>query len=153
MKKGKIKQIIGPVIDVEFEDYQPKLYEALKAGNLTLETEQLLGNNIVRTIAMGSTDGLQRDVDVIATGSAISVPVGQEILGRMFDVLGAPIDELGEVKTEEVQPIHKPSPDLTELDTEAGVLETGIKVIDLIAPVPRGGKVAVFGGAGVGKTV
>lgn len=153
MKNGKIKQIIGPVIDVEFKDYQPKLYEALKAGELILETEQLLGNNTVRTIAMGSTDGLQRDIQVFATGSPISVPVGKEILGRMFDVLGNPIDELGEVKTKNTQPIHKPAPELTELDTESGVLETGIKVIDLISPVPRGGKVAVFGGAGVGKTV
>ena len=150
---GEIIQIVGPIVDVLFKNYQPKLYEALLVGKLTLEVEQLLSTGRVRTIAMGSSDGLVRGMEALATKQPISVPVGKAALGRMFNVLGEPIDNKPKSKFERLAPIHKSAPTLTEQDTSQSILETGIKVIDLIAPVPRGGKVAVFGGAGVGKTV
>ncbi|HLD01442.1 MAG TPA: F0F1 ATP synthase subunit beta [Patescibacteria group bacterium] len=150
---GEIIQIVGPIVDVLFKNYQPKLYEALLVGKLTLEVEQLLSTGRVRTIAMGSSDGLVRGMEALATKQPISVPVGKAALGRMFNVLGEPIDNKPKPKFERLAPIHKSAPTLREQDTSQSILETGIKVIDLIAPVPRGGKVAVFGGAGVGKTV
>ena len=150
---GTIVQIIGPVVDVLFEDYQPAIYEALKVGNLTLEVQQLVAYGRVRTVAMGPTDGLVRGTAVAATGKPISVPVGKETLGRVFNVLGEPIDEQPAPKTTLFESIHKPAPGLVDQETKAQMLETGIKVIDLIAPFARGGKVAAFGGAGVGKTV
>lgn len=156
--KGKITQIISVVVDVEFDRYLPAIYEALevvKSGGdtLVLEVQSHLGEREVRTVAMGSTDGLKRGLKVLATGSPITVPIGPDTLGRMFNVLGQPIDNLGPVKTAKVSPIHKPAPALTAQATQRQVLETGIKVIDLIAPFAKGGKVAAFGGAGVGKTV
>lgn len=156
MKTGKIIEIIGAVVDVEFprEDI-PNIYDALKVKktDLILEVQQQLGDGVVRTIAMGSTDGVQRDLEVENTGKPISVPVGTATLGRIMDVLGTPIDEKGPIKTKERMPIHREAP--TFLDQSAGVelLETGIKVIDLICPFAKGGKVGLFGGAGVGKTV
>ncbi|MDD3487243.1 MAG: F0F1 ATP synthase subunit beta [Candidatus Moranbacteria bacterium] len=158
MNKGKINQIIGPVVDVEFAENLPEIYSALEVkleGNkkLVLETHQHLGANKVRAVAMGSTDGLRRQMEVIDTGAPISVPVGPQILGRMFNLLGEPIDGLEEVKTEKKFPIHRPTPAFTEQSTEAEILETGIKVIDLICPFLKGGKIGLFGGAGVGKTV
>ncbi len=155
--KGKILQIIGPVVDVSFENQLPEIYNALEVKNndqiLVLETQQHIGNNIVRAIAMGSTDGLSRQTEVIDTGKPISVPVGNETLGRMFDVLGQPIDGKEQVSTGKKYPIHRLAPPLTEQSTKTEILETGIKVIDLICPVVKGGKVGLFGGAGVGKTV
>jgi len=157
MSKGKITQVIGNVVDVKFEEQTPAIYNALKIKQdkeiLTLEVQQHLGNNIVRTVALGSTDGLSRDVEVKDTGAPISVPVGKETLGRMFNVLGEPIDKGPAVKTKETAPIHKPAPEFKEQSTKTEILETGIKVIDLIAPIVKGGKVGLFGGAGVGKTV
>ena len=164
MNKGKISQVIGPVVDVEFpastdrEAKLPEIYHALEinlegGGKLVLETHQHLGGNKVRAVAMGSTDGLKRQMEVINTGAAISVPVGKEALGRMFNLLGEPIDGKKAVKTEKRNPIHRKAPDFAEQSTEAEVLETGIKVIDLICPFVRGGKIGLFGGAGVGKTV
>ena len=150
---GEIIQIVGPIVDVLFKNYQPKLYEALLVGKLTLEVEQLLSTGRVRTIAMGSSDGLVRGMEALATKQPISVPVGKAALGRMFNVLGEPIDNKPKPKFERLAPIHKSAPTLTEQDTSQSILETCIKVIDLSAPVPLGGKVAVFGGAGVGKTV
>ncbi len=154
--KGKISQIIGPVIDVKF-DVVPAIYNALKiktkSGELTLEVEQQLSTTEVRTIALGATEGLTRGMEVVDTGAPISVPVGDETLGRIFNVTGDPIDNKGDVKAKEYWPIHKKAPSLTDQETSAQMLETGIKVIDLIAPFARGGKVAAFGGAGVGKTV
>lgn len=152
-KVGKITQIIGPVVDVTFENYQPEVYEALIIGKMTLEVQHLLDNGVVRALAMGSTDGLVRGMKVVATGGHIQVPVGESTLGRVFNVLGQPIDGKGEVKAKQYSSIHAPTPTLAEQETQGKMLETGIKVLDLIAPVPRGGKVAVFGGAGVGKTV
>jgi F-type H+-transporting ATPase subunit beta len=133
----------------------PKIYEALtiEANGLTLEVQQQLGDGVVRTIAMGSTDGLRRGVEVTNTGSAISVPVGQATLGRIMDVLGRPVDEAGPIATDERMPIHRSAPKLEEQSSTTDVLETGIKVIDLIMPIQKGGKVGLFGGAGVGKTV
>jgi len=157
MSKGKISQIIGPVVDVDFEDVLPAINNALKIivgeKKLILEVAQHLGGGRVRTIAMGSTDGLKRGMEVIDTGAPISVPVGEKALGRMFDVLGDPIDgkgELGEIKR---LPIHRNAPEFSEQSTKAEVFETGIKVIDLVCPFLKGGKVGLFGGAGVGKTV
>lgn len=161
---GTIVQIIGPVIDAEFDTKQgalPKIYDALeidytlegKPVKLTLEVQQLLGENWVRAIAMSSTEGLKRGMPVRALGAPISVPVGEGVLGRIFNVLGEPTDERGAVKAEKKLPIHRHAPPLTEQDTKAQVLETGIKVIDLICPFTKGGKVGAFGGAGVGKTV
>ncbi|TFE70204.1 F0F1 ATP synthase subunit beta [Methylacidiphilum sp. Yel] len=162
MKKGKVVQIIGPVVDVEFSDTEvPPIYNALKINyqkegqptTLILEVQQHLGDGWVRTIAMSSTDGLKRGMEVEDTGNFISVPVGPQVLGRIFNVLGEPIDEKGEVRAEKRLPIHRPAPSLLDQDIKATILETGIKVIDLICPFLRGGKVGAFGGAGVGKTV
>jgi len=157
MNKGNIVQITGPVVDVEFEKDLPALQMALKVErkgkkDLVLEVAQHLGGNRVRTIAMDSTDGLQRKTEVESTGSPISVPIGEAVLGRVFDVLGNPIDGKGEVKAERSS-IYQPAPPLDQQKTEPEVFETGIKVIDLLAPMLKGGKVGLFGGAGVGKTV
>ncbi len=154
---GTIKRIIGPVVDVEFADHVPDIYSALTVMNgskmLTLETEQHIGGNTVRTVAMDSTDGLSRGMEVTDTGAPISVPVGKETLGRIFNVLGAAIDDGKEVTTTTKSPIHRKAPSFVSQATEVEILETGIKVIDLICPVLKGGKVGLFGGAGVGKTV
>jgi F-type H+-transporting ATPase subunit beta len=160
---GVITQIIGPVIDVEFTTGKmPQIYNALKiegkneAGQdvaVTCEVQQLLGDNQVRAVAMSTTDGLVRGMEVVDTGAAINVPVGPGTLGRIFNVLGEPVDNRGPVTTEETFPIHRPAPKLTDLETTASVFETGIKVLDLLAPYRRGGKIGLFGGAGVGKTV
>lgn len=155
---GKITQIIGPVIDVRFEDHLPAIYNALHLNLadgtvLTLEVEQQLSINEVRTIALGATEGIVRGTQVEDTGAPIMVPVGDETLGRIFNVVGDPIDNKGPVSRKLTSPIHKPAPSLVDQENSAQVLETGIKVIDLIAPFARGGKTAAFGGAGVGKTV
>ena len=165
MQKGNVVQIMGPVVDVEFGDEKglsaqaglPALQTALKIKregkkDLVLEVAQHLGGNRVRTLAMDSTDGLQRKEEVESTGAPISVPIGEQVLGRVFDVLGNPIDGKGEVKGERSS-IYQPAPPLEEQKTEPEVFETGIKVIDLLAPILKGGKVGLFGGAGVGKTV
>jgi F-type H+-transporting ATPase subunit beta len=156
MNIGKIIEIIGAVVDVEFpREAIPNVYDALivKDINLTLEVQQQLGDGVVRTIAMGSSDGLKRGVSVENTGAPISVPVGVETLGRIMDVLGNPIDEKGPIATKERMPIHRAAPSFLEQAAEIKLLETGIKVIDLICPFCKGGKVGLFGGAGVGKTV
>ncbi|SDL56908.1 ATP synthase F1 subcomplex beta subunit [Franzmannia pantelleriensis] len=153
---GRIVQIIGAVIDVEFpRDSVPKVYDALKVSEVdtVLETQQQLGDGVVRTIAMGSTEGLKRGMDVANTGAAISVPVGKETLGRIMNVLGEPIDEAGEIGEQERMPIHRKPPTYAEQAASNELLETGIKVIDLVCPFAKGGKVGLFGGAGVGKTV
>ncbi len=156
-KKGKITQIIGAVVDVNFEDDLPEIYTALEVNNsgikLILEVAQHLGENDVRTIAMDSTEGLKRGDEVLNTQSPISVPVGPETLGRIINVVGESIDERGDVKTKERWPIHRPAPKFTDQATETEQLVTGIKVIDLLAPYAKGGKIGLFGGAGVGKTV
>ncbi len=156
-KKGKITQIIGAVVDVNFNAELPEIYTALEANNsgnkLILEVAQHLGENEVRTIAMDATEGLKRGDEVLNTGSPISVPVGPETLGRIINVVGDSIDEKGEVKTKEKWPIHRPAPKFTDQATETEQLVTGIKVIDLLAPYAKGGKIGLFGGAGVGKTV
>jgi F-type H+-transporting ATPase subunit beta len=154
----KITQIIGPVVDVEFEEKLPNINEALEVmrsdkSRLVLEVAQHLGSSKVRAVAMGSTDGLMRGAEVSATGKSIQMPVGEEVLGRMFNVVGEPIDGAGEVEAKTYAPIHRKSPPFSEQSTETEILETGIKVIDLIAPITKGGKVGLFGGAGVGKTV
>jgi F-type H+-transporting ATPase subunit beta len=158
MIKGKIVQIIGAVVDVEFDPKKiPTIYSALEISRgkekLVLETQQHLGEGIVRAVAMGTTDGLKRGTEVSDTGVPISVPVGEEVLGRLFNVLGEPIDQKGAVKAKKSLPIHRLAPTFAEQSTESQVFETGIKVIDLIAPFVKGGKVGLFGGAGVGKTV
>ncbi|PID52793.1 MAG: F0F1 ATP synthase subunit beta [Candidatus Moraniibacteriota bacterium] len=159
MNKGKISQVIGPVVDVEFSDGLPKIYNALEVivdenNKLVLETHQHLGANKVRAVAMASTDGLKRKMDVVDTGAPISVPVGSGVLGRMFNLLGETIDGKDEmVKIDQKDPIHRESPKFSEQSTEAEILETGIKVVDLICPFVKGGKIGLFGGAGVGKTV
>jgi F-type H+-transporting ATPase subunit beta len=156
MSQGKVVQIIGPVVDVEFpRDSMPKIYDALKMEevDLTLEVQQQLGDGVVRAIAMGTTDGLRRGMAVNATGAAISVPVGTKTLGRIMDVLGNPIDEMGPIGNETSWGIHRKAPAFDELAASNELLETGIKVIDLICPFAKGGKVGLFGGAGVGKTV
>ncbi len=155
---GTITQIIGPVVDVSFEDALPAIYNALHletddGETMTLEVEQQLDAQTVRCIALGPTEGLRREMPVSDTGAPIKVPVGEPTLGRIFDVTGAPIDEKDPVKADEFEPIHKPTPPLKDIETNAAMLETGIKVIDLIAPFMRGGKVGAFGSAGVGKTV
>ncbi len=153
---GKVVQIIGAVVDVEFPRGEiPKIYDALKVekNNLTLEVQQQLGDGVVRTIAMGSTDGMARDLEVKNTKAPIAMPVGQKTLGRIMDVLGNPIDEKGPIDAEETWSIHRKAPAFEELSTSNVLLETGIKVIDLICPFAKGGKVGLFGGAGVGKTV
>ncbi len=155
--KGTVIQVIGPVIDVKFEERLPNIYNALhiplEKGKLTVEVQQHLGNNVVRTVAMDSTEGLQRGVDAIDTGAPISIPVGKPVLGRILNVLGEPVDEAGEVKAEEYAPIHRDAPTFEDQGTDVEVFETGIKVIDLLAPYIKGGKIGLFGGAGVGKTV
>jgi len=158
MNKGKISQIIGPVVDVEFADKLPEIYHALeiKLPNdevLVLEAHQHLGGNKVRAVAMGATDGLRRNLEVTDTGAPIMVPVGQETLGRMFNLLGSPIDGKPQVEVKQYSPIHRAAPKFKDQSTEAEIFETGIKVIDLICPFVKGGKVGLFGGAGVGKTV
>lgn len=150
---GYIVQIVGPVVDVEFTGKLPDIYNALQIESLTLEVQQHLGDGVVRSVALGPTDGLKRGQPVKNTGAPITVPVGVETLGRIFNVSGEPIDNLGPVKAKKFYPIHRPSPTLTEQETKPAILETGIKVIDLIAPFIKGGKIGVFGGAGVGKTV
>ncbi|MFH1255450.1 MAG: F0F1 ATP synthase subunit beta [bacterium] len=156
-KQGVVKQVIGAVVDVQFEGELPKIYNALEIDNhgkkLTLETQQHLGANVVRTIAMGSTDGIRRGDEVVNTGDNITVPVGDETLGRIFNVLGEAVDGFENVKTKTRYQIHRPAPKFVEQSTKAEILETGIKVIDLICPILKGGKVGLFGGAGVGKTV
>lgn len=158
MNKGTITQIMGPVVDITFQEGVPMLRNALtvthpNGGTLTLEVEQHLGFNDVRSVAMSSTDGLTRGMEVIDTGAPIHVPVGEAVLGRMFDVVGNSIDQKGEVHTDKKYSIYKEAPPFNEQSTKAEVLETGIKVIDLICPFLQGGKVGLFGGAGVGKTV
>ncbi|HAN29238.1 MAG TPA: F0F1 ATP synthase subunit beta, partial [Haliea salexigens] len=156
MSSGRIVQIIGAVIDVEFprEDV-PKVYDALLVTEkgLTLEVQQQLGDGVVRTIAMGSSEGVSRDLAVENTGAPINVPVGIETLGRIMDVLGNPIDECGPIGEQERASIHRKAPAYDELAASEELLETGIKVIDLVCPFAKGGKVGLFGGAGVGKTV
>ncbi|HSQ06953.1 MAG TPA: F0F1 ATP synthase subunit beta [Chromatiaceae bacterium] len=156
MSTGNVVQVIGAVVDVQFpRGEMPKVYDALKieSVDLTLEVQQQLGDGVVRTIAMGSTDGLRRGTEVTNTGAAISVPVGQATLGRIMDVLGRPIDERGPVPTEEYWPIHRSAPKFEDQASSTEILETGIKVIDLVMPIAKGGKIGLFGGAGVGKTV
>ncbi|MBT3531534.1 MAG: F0F1 ATP synthase subunit beta [Gammaproteobacteria bacterium] len=156
MSSGRIVQIIGAVIDVEFErESVPQVYEALTVDNteITLEVQQQLGDGVVRTIALGSTEGLSRGLTVADTGAPVSVPVGTETLGRIMDVLGRPIDERGPIGEKLRMPIHRKAPTYEELASSNELLETGIKVIDLICPFAKGGKVGLFGGAGVGKTV
>ena len=158
MNTGTISQIIGVVVDVQFKEALPTIYSALETKRpngetLVLEVEQHLGNNVVRTIAMSTTDGLERGASVVDTGAPISVPVGPETLGRMFDVVGNPIDGKGKSGATKQYPIHRPAPEFLEQSTTSEILETGIKVIDLICPFLKGGKIGLFGGAGVGKTV
>ncbi len=156
-KLGKITQIVSVVIDVQFDGFTPNLYNALKVESgdriVTLEVEQILGEGLVRAIAMSTTDGLKRGMAVEDTGAPISVPVGPDSLGRIFNVLGEPIDNKGPVKADHLSPIHRQAPSFTDQSSTAEILETGIKVVDLIAPFAKGGKVAAFGGAGTGKTV
>jgi F-type H+-transporting ATPase subunit beta len=157
-KTGFISQIIGPVVDIEFRTGElPKIYNALVVStdteSITCEVQQLLGNNKVRAVSMTSTDGLKRGASALDTGAPISVPVGKSTLGRIFNVLGVPVDEMGPCDNSSTSPIHRPSPQFTDLDTKPSVFETGIKVVDLLAPYRRGGKIGLFGGAGVGKTV
>ncbi|MFQ5642854.1 MAG: F0F1 ATP synthase subunit beta [Thiogranum sp.] len=156
MSSGNIVEIIGAVVDVEFpRDAVPRVYDALlvDGAGLTLEVQAQLGDGVVRTIAMGSTDGLKRGINVASTGAPISVPVGQGTLGRVMDVLGNPVDEAGPVDTDKKMPIHRTPPNYEDQAASLEILETGIKVIDLIMPIAKGGKIGLFGGAGVGKTV
>jgi len=156
--KGRVAQVMGPVVDVEFPSGDlPEIYHAIaiprNGGQLVAEVQQHLGNHLVRCVAMDATDGLRRGMEAISTGKPISVPVGTATLGRIFNVLGEPIDNAGPVEAEQYYPIHRPAPSFEEQVTKPEFLETGLKVIDLIAPFTRGGKTGVFGGAGVGKTV
>jgi len=159
LNKGYVTQIIGPVLDLEFPDGKlPIIYSAIKietpdGGNTVVEVQQLLGDNKVRAVSMRSTDGLKRGAEVIDLGAPISVPVGTATLGRIFNVIGEPVDEQGEVSYDETSPIHRDAPAFTDLETKPSIFETGIKVVDLLAPYRRGGKIGLFGGAGVGKTV
>ena len=160
---GRITQIIGPVIDASFPPGQmPNIYNALRiqgtneAGQtiaVTCEVQQLLGDHCVRAVAMNATDGLMRGMDIIDTGNPLSVPVGKTTLGRIFNVLGEPVDGLEAVTSKESLPIHRKAPAFVDLDTKLAIFETGIKVVDLLAPYRRGGKIGLFGGSGVGKTV
>ena len=162
-RTGKVIQVIGPVVDVEFEPGDlPEIMNALfitnpaindQPDNLVCEVAQHLGDNVVRTIAMDQTDGLVRGMQARDSGAPISVPVGKDALGRILNVVGRPVDGLGPVNAKDKMPIHRPAPEFTDQNTEVNVLETGIKVIDLLIPFPRGGKMGLFGGAGVGKTV
>lgn len=157
--EGLISQIIGPVIDVEFQSGElPEIYNALKITKddgtvVTAEVQQMLGSNKVRTVAMSSTDGLKRGMKVVDTKDSIKIPVGKPILGRILNVIGEPVDEIGPVETQDYLPIHRESPKLVDQNTDVEILETGIKAIDLIQPFQKGGKIGLFGGAGVGKTV
>ena len=156
--KGTVIQIMGPVLDIRFADGQlPQLLSAIEVPNgentIVAEVAQHIGDNVVRCIAMSSTDGLQRGVEAIDTGAPITVPVGEDCLGRVFNLLGQPIDEAGAVSAAESWPIHRPAPAYEEQQPATEILETGIKVIDLICPYAKGGKIGLFGGAGVGKTV
>src|SRR5687768_15536174 len=161
MGKGKVVQVAGPVVDVEFPDSLPGIYNALSVEykikdqpvKLTLEVQQHLGDRWVRTISMSGTEGLKRGFDVVDTGGPMTMPVGEGVMGRVFDVTGNPVDERGPVEAEKYYPIHRPAPSLADQSTSPQVLSTGIKVIDLICPFFKGGKVGAFGGAGVGKTV
>lgn len=159
LNKGYVTQIIGPVLDIEFPDGNlPPIYSAIKIdledGSSTIvEVQQLLGDNQVRAVSMRSTDGLKRGVEALDLGAPISVPVGTPTLGRIFNVIGEPVDEQGDVSYDETLPIHRDAPAFTELETKPSIFETGIKVVDLLAPYRRGGKIGLFGGAGVGKTV
>ena len=159
INKGYVTQIIGPVLDIEFSDGNlPPIYSAIKIStedgiDNIVEVQQLLGDNKVRAVSMRSTDGLKRGIEAIDLGAPISVPVGTTTLGRIFNVIGEPVDEQGEVSYDETLPIHREAPAFTELETKPSIFETGIKVVDLLAPYRRGGKIGLFGGAGVGKTV
>lgn len=166
MNKGKIISVIGPVVDVQFEGALPDIYNAVKIRSedqpegfdgqdvsITMEAMQQLGNDTVRCVALSSTDGLQRGMTAVDTGAPVNVPVGRNTLGRMFNVIGEPIDGMGAVETAERLPIHRPAPTFEDLEPSTEILETGIKVVDLLAPYAKGGKVGLFGGAGVGKTV
>ncbi len=165
MSKGRVIQVMGPIVDIQFErGHLPEIYNAIKIEhkaksegerdiNLVVEASVHLGDNIVRCVAMSSTDGLVRGMEAVDTGKPISVPVGEKTLGRVFNVLGEPIDNVGEVKADKLNPIHRPAPSFEEQSTSEEILETGIKVVDLLAPYAKGGKIGLFGGAGVGKTV
>jgi F-type H+-transporting ATPase subunit beta len=159
LNKGYVTQIIGPVLDIQFSDGNlPPIYSAIKIGlddgtSTIVEVQQLLGDNKIRAVSMRSTDGLRRGVEAIDLGAPISVPVGTPTLGRIFNVIGEPVDEQGSVSYDETLPIHRDAPAFTELETKPSIFETGIKVVDLLAPYRRGGKIGLFGGAGVGKTV
>jgi F-type H+-transporting ATPase subunit beta len=163
LNTGVIVQIIGPVMDISFPvGKMPGIYNSLVVEGKTesgekvkvvCEVQQLLGDNVVRAIAMSATDGLQRGIKVIDTGSPLSVPVGSTTLGRIFNVLGEPVDQMGNVDYSKILPIHRLAPSFVDLDTQLSIFETGIKVVDLLAPYRRGGKIGLFGGAGVGKTV
>ena len=155
---GTVIQVVGPVLDIRFADgCLPELLNAIEVPNgdqtIVAEVAQHIGDNVVRCIAMSSTDGLQRGIEAIDTGAAISVPVGDECLGRVFNLLGQPIDEKEDVATQERWPIHRPAPSYEDQQGATEILETGIKVVDLICPYAQGGKIGLFGGAGVGKTV
>src|SRR5215510_10054718 len=156
-KVGKIRQVMGAVVDVQFDDHLPEILNSLETTNhgqrLVLEVAQHLGENTVRTIAMDSSEGLVRGQEVVDTGAPISVPVGDETLGRIINVIGEPVDEAGPVNTNAKRAIHQPAPTFADQATEAQILVTGIKVVDLLAPYAKGGKIGLFGGAGVGKTV
>src|SRR5256714_11544519 len=161
MNRGTIVQVVGPVVDIEFPEKVPAIYNALTVDykvqdspvRLILEVQQHLGDNWVRTVSMSGTEGLKRGYDAVDTGAPISVPVGEGVMGRVFDVCGNPVDERGPVKAEKYYPIHRSAPRLVDQSTSPELLATGIKVIDLICPFLKGGKVGAFGGAGVGKTV
>jgi len=158
MAKGKVVQVIGTVVDIEFPpDELPSLYNAVEigtgSGKIVLEVQDHLGNNWVRCLALSPTDGLERGAEVLDTGAALKVPVGRATLGRLFDVMGTPLDNLGEVKADDHWQIHRPAPTFEEQETSTQVLETGLKVVDLIVPFTKGGKIGAYGGAGVGKTV
>src|ERR1051325_10057349 len=163
MNKGKIVEIIGPVVDIEFADKLPAIYNALTVeftspgaagkNKLTLEVQQHLGDNWIRAVAMSSTEGLKRGYEVVDAGVPLSRPVGEAVMGRVFNVTGEPVDEQGPVKADKYLPIHRAAPPLVDQSTSPQILTTGIKVIDLICPFLKGGKVGAFGGAGVGKTV
>ena len=159
LNKGYVTQIIGPVLDIQFPDGNlPPIYSAIQiklddSSETIVEVQQLLGDNQVRAVSMRSTDGLKRGVEAIDLGAPISVPVGTPTLGRIFNVIGEPVDEQGDVTYDETLPIHREAPAFTELETKPSIFETGIKVVDLLAPYRRGGKIGLFGGAGVGKTV
>ena len=155
---GTVIQVVGPVLDIRFpEDHLPELLSAIEVAQddrtVIAEVAQHIGDNVVRCIAMSSTDGLQRGTEATATGAPIKVPVGEACLGRVFNLLGQPIDEAGPVEAQEAWPIHRSAPTYDEQETSTEILETGIKVIDLICPYAKGGKIGLFGGAGVGKTV